>query len=123
MRFLTMVRTTKNGGGPMPAALMKGIAELGMEATKAGVLVETGGLAPIERGARVRVTGDAVVIMDGPFTEAKELVGGYAVYEVASREDAIAWTRRFMDLHRIHWPGWEGETEIREIMMAPPMRV
>lgn len=116
MRFLTMVRTRKDGAGPPPAALMQGIAALGADAAKAGVLVETGGLLSIERGARVRVSGTDLTVLDGPFTEAKELVGGYAVYDVATKADVIAWTRRFMDIHITHWPGWEGETEIREIM-------
>ena len=53
--------------------------------------------------------------MDGPFTEAKEVVGGYAMFDVASRDEMIRWTKRFMDLHRTLLPGWEGECEIRQV--------
>ena len=52
---------------------------------------------------------------DGPFSEAKEVVGGYAVFSVKSKREAIEWTTRFMQLHSVHWPGWEGETEIRQL--------
>jgi hypothetical protein len=54
-------------------------------------------------------------VIDGPFTEAKEVVGGYAIYDVKSKKEAIEATSRFMELHREHWPGWEGESEIRQI--------
>ncbi len=118
MRFMTMVKSAEGAGMP-PPALMEAIAQLGMEAAAAGVLVETGGLMPTAAGARVRLEGDALTIIDGPFAEAKEVIGGYAVYEVSSRAEIIEWTRRFMDLHRQHWKGWSGESEIREIMSFP----
>jgi hypothetical protein len=97
---------------------MDAIAKLGEEASKAGVLVETGGLLPSALGARVRISKGQLNTTDGPFTEAKELIGGYAVYEVKSKQEAIEWTERFMELHTKHWPGWEGETEIRQVFNA-----
>jgi hypothetical protein len=100
--------------GPPPRELMEAIGKLGEEATKAGVLVVTGGLQPSAMGARVRLSRGRLTVTDGPFTETKELIGGYAIYEVSSKE-AIEWTLRFMELHKKHWPGWEGETEIRQI--------
>ena len=118
MRFMTMVRSAENSGFP-PPALMEAIARLGEEAMKAGVLVETGGLLPSALGARVRLTGGQLKVTDGPFTESKELIGGYAVYDLKSKAEAIEWTRRFMELHREHWPGWEGESEIRQIFTQP----
>jgi hypothetical protein len=114
MRFMTMAKGPENAGMP-PQALMEAIARLGDEATKAGVLVETGALMPSAMGARLRLGGGKVTITDGPFSEAKELIGGYAVYEVKSKEEAIEWCRRFMELHRENWPGWEGETELRQL--------
>ncbi|MEP0322666.1 YciI family protein, partial [Bauldia litoralis] len=66
-------------------------------------------------GAEVRISGGTVSVTDGPFSEAKEVIGGFAIYDVASREEAVAWTERFMDLHRKHWPGWEGVSEIRQM--------
>ncbi|MFL6140339.1 MAG: YciI family protein [Labedaea sp.] len=114
MRYLTMVKGPESAGMP-PQALMEAIARLGDEAMKAGVLVETGGLMPSAMGARVRLGGGRVTVTDGPFSETKELIGGYAVYEVKSKEEAVEWCRRFMEAHRENWPGWEGETEIRQV--------
>jgi hypothetical protein len=94
---------------------MDAMAKLAEEAVKAGTMVETGGLAPTAMSTRVRLARGKVTTTDGPFTEAKEVVGGYAVFELKSKEEAIEATERFMELHRKHWPGWEGETEIRQV--------
>lgn len=118
MRFMTLVKGHENFGPP-PQALMDAIAKLGEEATKAGKLIETGGLYPSAAGARVRLSGEKITVIDGPFTEAKEVLGGYAVFELSSREEAIAEAMKFMEVHRKHWPGWEGETEVRQIFDAP----
>jgi hypothetical protein len=114
MKFMTMVSAAETNGPP-PPALMGAIAKFGEEAMKAGVLVEQRGLHPSARGARVSVVGGKTTATDGPFAEAKELVGGYAVYDVKSKAEAVAWATRFMELHREHWPGWEGVTEIRQV--------
>ncbi len=118
MRFMTMVKGHENAGPP-PKELMDAIAKLGEEGTKAGTLLETGGLYASTMGARVRLSGGKVTVTDGPFTETKEVVGGYAIFELQSKEEAIEATLRFMELHKKHWPGWEGETEIRRIFDAP----
>ncbi len=118
MRFMTMVKGAENAGPP-PKGLIEAIAKLGEEAAKIGVMVETGGLLPSARGARIRLSSGKLTVTDGPFTEAKELIGGYAVYDVKSKEEAIEWSRRFMNLHKEHWKGWEGEIEIRQMMEAP----
>lgn len=117
MRFMTLVKSAENAGPP-PRALMDAIWKLGEEATKAGTLVQMGGLLPSFMGARVRLSKDQLVVKDGPFTEAKEVIGGFAVYEVGSKAEAIEATRRFLEVHREHWPGWEGEVEIRQIFEA-----
>jgi len=70
---------------------------------------------PSALGARVRLSGGKLTVTDGPFAEAKEVIGGYAVFQVSSKEEAIEQTVRFMELHKKHWPGWEGETEIRQV--------
>jgi hypothetical protein len=119
MRFMTMVRSAEGQGYP-PQALMDGIAKLGEEAAKAGVFVQMGGLLPTAAGARVRLSGGKLTVTDGPFAEAKEVIGGFAVYETKTKEEAIEWVRRFMDLHKRHWPEWEGETEVRQPMDQPP---
>lgn len=120
MRFMTLVKSRETSGPP-PKALMDAIAKLGEEGFKSGVLVETGGLLPSATGALVRLSGGKVTVMDGPFTEAKELIGGYAVFEVKTRQEAIEHAVRFMELHRQHWPGWEGETEVRQIFGTPDL--
>jgi hypothetical protein len=112
-----MVKSTENAGPP-PEPLMAAIAKLGEEAMRAGVMVETGGLLPSAMGARVRLSAGKLIVSDGPFAESKELIGGYAVYDVKSKKEAIEWASRFMQLHKEHWPRWEGESEIRQMFDA-----
>jgi hypothetical protein len=113
MRFMMIVRSAENSGPP-PKELMNAIAKLSEEATKAGEMIESGGLAPSATGARVRLSGGKLTVTDGPFTEAKEVFGGYAVFELKSKQEAIERALHFMELHKQHWPAWEGETEIRQ---------
>ena len=94
---------------------MDAIAKLAEEAVKAGTMLGSGGLTPTAQGARVRLSGGKVTVIDGPFTEAKEVIGGYAQFELKSKEEAIESAVRFMELHKKHWPGWEGETEVRQM--------
>jgi hypothetical protein len=117
MKFMIMVRGPETASPP-PQALMDAIGRLGAEAAKAGVMVSTGGLLPSAMGARVRLAIGKVTATDGPFMETKEVIGGYAVYELNSKQEAIEWTVRFMELHKEHWPGWEGESEIRQMFNA-----
>jgi hypothetical protein len=120
MRFMAIVKS-KEQSGPPPRELMDEIMKLGAQGFQNGTLVQTGGLLPTAMGARVRLAGGKVSVIDGPFTEAKEVFGGFAVYDLPSREEAIEATKAFMELHRKFWPGWEGETEIRQMMDQPPM--
>ena len=114
MRFMMIVKHAENQGPP-PKELMDAIGKLGEDEAKTGKMVGSGGLTPTAQGARVRLSGGQVTITDGPFTEAKEVVGGYAQFELKSKADAIESARVFMELHKKHWPGWEGETEIRQM--------
>jgi len=118
MRFMTIVKSAETSAPP-PQALMDAIVKLGAEAAGKGVMVEMGGLLPTAMGARVRLAGGRLTVTDGPFTEAKEVIGGYAVYAVKSKEEALEWTRRFMALHQEHWRGWEGEVELRQLYDPP----
>ena len=116
MRFLSMVKSSESlRQGPPPAALMEAVGKLAEDAAKAGVMVEMGGLLPSAMGARVRLSGGKVSVIDGPFAEAKEVVGGYAIFSVDTKEEAIEWARRLMALHQQHMPEWEGECEIRQL--------
>lgn len=99
-----------------PKAFADAIAKFGEERVKDGTLVEGSGLFPSTTGARVRLAGGKLTVTDGPFIETKEVIGGYGVYEVTSKKEAIELTLRFMQLHKEHWPGWEGEAEIRQVI-------
>jgi hypothetical protein len=114
MRYLVLLKATQPAGPP-PAELMEAIGKLGEEATRAGALLDTAGLAPSRSGARVQVAGGRLSVTDGPFTESKELIS-YAIYEVRSREEAVEWTSRFMKPHRDLWEGWDGEAEILRVL-------
>ena len=114
MRFMMLVKSAENLGPP-PKELMDAIAKLAEEAVKAGAMVESGGLAPTAMSTRVRLSRGQVTVTDGPFAEAKEVVGGFAVFEFKSKKEAIESAFHFMELHKQHWPGWEGETEVRQI--------
>ena len=118
MRFMMIVKSSESAGPP-PRALMEAIGKLAEEAMKSGQMIETGGLTPTAQGARVRLSGGKIKVTDGPFTEAKEVFGGYAIFELPSRQDAIESATKFMELHRSHWPGWEGETEVRQLVLPP----
>jgi hypothetical protein len=109
-----IVKHAENQGFP-PKPLMDAIAKLGEEAVKDGTMVTNGGLLPRAQGASVRLSKGQVKVVDGPYAEAKEVVGGFAIFELKSREEAIEGAVRFMELHKQHWPGWEGETEVRQM--------
>jgi hypothetical protein len=114
MRFMTFVKSAETSGPP-PQALMEAMGKLVEEAVQNGTMVLSGGLSPTASATRVRLGNGKVSITDGPFTEAKEVIGGFAVLEVPTREAAVEAAKRFIELHREHWPGWEGESEIRQI--------
>jgi hypothetical protein len=111
MRYLMLLHGTPPATPP-PPGLMEAIMALGEEATRAGVLLDTAGLAP--GATRVELTGGALSVTDGPFTEAKEIIS-YAVYDLRSVEEAVEWATRFLTVHRDQWPGWEGDSEIRRV--------
>ncbi|MCI0685778.1 MAG: YciI family protein [Sporichthyaceae bacterium] len=113
MRYLIVLKADQAPTAP-PAALMDGIMKLGEEATKAGALLDTAGLAPSALGAKVQLTGGTISVTDGPFTEAKEMIS-YALFQVRTREEAVEWTSRFLQLHRDNWPGWEGEADVLQV--------
>src|SRR5262249_42615831 len=107
---------------PPPQALLDALAKNRQEAKQAGALVAIGGLFPSTSGARVRLSGGTLSVTDGPFTETKELVGGYSVYDVKTKQEAIDWTYRVMRLFAEHWPAGECEAEIRQVF-APEVSV
>jgi hypothetical protein len=119
MRFLSIVRSAEDQGAP-PRGLLDAMDKFVQDSLANGSLIETGGLAGSATGARIRMSGGKLKIIDGPFTEAKEVVGGWAVIEAASRDEALEVARRFLRLHQEHWPEWEGECELRELVFFAP---
>jgi len=114
MKYLTFIRHAESyrQAGP-PAALMEAMGKFVQKSLEDGTLVETGGLLPSKEGARVRLANGSITVTDGPFTESKEVIGGYAIINVKTKADAIRIAEEFMELHRAHWPAFEGESEVR----------
>jgi hypothetical protein len=115
MRYITLLTATSTPEGPPPGELMAAIAQLGEQATQAGVLLDTAGLAPSAAGTRIELSGGSISVSDGPFTEAKELVS-YAIYQVASKEEAVEWASRFVRAHVEHWPGYECDVQVLKVL-------
>ncbi|MFI5782085.1 YciI family protein [Nocardia sp. NPDC051570] len=114
MRYLMLIRldpAIAPVAGPDPA-LQADMGALIEEMTKAGVLLDTAGLRPMEEATRIRLSGGAQTVLDGPFTESKEIIGGYCLLQARSKEEAVEWGSRFL---RVHGPEWTMELEIREL--------
>jgi hypothetical protein len=112
MRFLSMIRTDETSGRMPSEQLMRDMGELIDEMTRSGVLVSTAGLRPSAEGVRIRLRGGKLSSVDGPFTESKEVIGGYAILEAKSREEAVELTKRFL---RVHGDEWDIECEVRQL--------
>ena len=117
MRFMYVVTSSQPTRGPTPA-LMEAMHKLAEREIKAGRMLDSGGLLPVQMGAQVRITDGKLNVVDGPFVETKEMIGGYAIFELRNKEEALAAAREFMQLHLDHMPGWEGTCEVR--IMATP---
>lgn len=114
MRYLTFIRHPESyRSSPPPAALMEAMGEFVQRSFRDGTLVDTGGLLPSKDGVRLRLAGGKLTVTDGPFSEAKEVIGGWAILKADTKEEALRVAREFMELHRKHWPEFEGEAEVR----------
>ena len=122
MRYMMFIKHTEDYRmEEVPQSLFDAMGEFVGEAMKNGSIIDTAGLQPTVKGRRVRLSGGKLTVLDGPFTETKEVVGGYALVEAKSDDEALSLARRFMDLHRIHWPKFQGECELRPLEnMEPP---
>src|SRR6185295_18730215 len=97
---------------PPPAALLEAMGKYIDQSRNDGSLVDTGGLLPSKEGARVRLDASGEIsVSDGPFSESKEVIAGWAILECASKAAAVRNATEFLELHRKHWPGFEGECE------------
>ncbi len=114
MKYLMLIKHSESvRNEQIPQSLMEAMGEFVNQGFTKGYLKDTAGLKPTSEGYRIRLTGGKLKVTDGPFTEAKEVVGGYAIVETKTAAEAREIATRFMDLHRIHWPSFEGESEVR----------
>ena len=112
MRFLSMIRINEQAGQVPSEQLMQDMGKLMDEMTRNGTLVRTAGLRPTKEGRRVRLRKGQLAVTDGPFVETKEVIGGFAILEARSMDEAIEFTKRFL---RIHGTEWDIECEVRQI--------
>jgi hypothetical protein len=112
MRFMSMIRIQENTGQVPSEQLMNDMGKLIEEMTRTGQLVSTAGLRPTSEGVRVRLRRGKLSMVDGPFTETKEVIGGYALLEAKSKAEAVELTKRFL---RIHGDDWDIECEVRQL--------
>lgn len=114
MKYLTFIRHSESyRSSPPPPALMEAMGKFVEKSFKDGTLVDTGGLLPSKDGVRLRLANGKITVTDGPFTETKEVIGGWAILKADSKADAVGMATDFMELHREHWPEFEGEAEVR----------
>ena len=119
MKYMTFIRHSESyrESGP-PQALMEAMDVFVQRLIREGAFVDGGGLKPSREGVRMQLAKGKLTVLDGPFTETKEIVGGYAILEAPTRAEALRIATEFMELHRRHWPEFEGECEVRP-MFAP----
>jgi hypothetical protein len=112
MRFMILVKATKDSeaGAMPPEERFAAMATYHDELQKAGVLRDASGLQPSAKGWRIKYSGNKKTLVDGPFAETKELIAGYTLIEVKSRQEALEWTKRFPNPHLT-----EGEIEVRQL--------
>ena len=114
MKYLAFIRHSESyrDAGP-PPALLEAMGEFVQRSLRDGSLVDTGGLLPSKDGFRVRLAKGRIAMTDGPFSETKEVIGGWAILNAESKGEALRIAQEFMELHRTHWPEFEGEAEVR----------
>ena len=114
MRHLVIIRADDSGTDPPPEGLIDAMLAHVADHTHAEVVTDAG-LAPLGSSLRVASRGGHVTVTDGPFAEAKEVVGGFMLIDAPTPADAAAWARGFVDLHAVHWPGLDLEVEVRQV--------
>jgi hypothetical protein len=114
MRFMMLVTSSEKAGMP-PRELIDAIGKETAGAMADGTLVSSGGLLPSASATRVALRDGKITVTDGPFTETKELIGGFAIFQLNSKQEAVDSARHFMELHQQYWPNWHGATEVRQM--------
>jgi hypothetical protein len=114
MRYMVFVKMAEDVGEPT-AALVEAMGSEMQKAFADGLMLDAGGLFPPAQSTEIRLAGGTITTTDGPYAEAKEVVGGYSIIEVRDEAEAVANARLVLELHQQHWPGWEGSVEVRRI--------
>ncbi len=117
MRYMMFVKMREDVGEP-PEALGAAVRAEMADLFASGAMVDAGGLAPSPQSTQIELRGGDVIATNGPWAEAKEVAGGYAILEARSDQDAVEAARRLVEIHKEHWPGWEGAVEVRPIRVA-----
>jgi hypothetical protein len=116
VKYLMLIRHNESyRGQSIPQGLLDAMGKFVEDGFKSGLLKDTAGLKGTPDGFRIRSRGGKLHKTDGPFTEAKEIIGGYALVDVKSKEEALDVARQFMEIHRVHWPEFDGECEVRPL--------
>ena len=117
-RYIALIiRSEDSGNESAPPGLREEMDQFVNDQLKSGVLIHAAGLEPTSEGLRVRLSRGRVTVTDGPFTEAKEVVGGFALVETPSKQEAVDLATRYVDMHRRHRPGFEFTCEVRLVAM------
>jgi hypothetical protein len=121
MRYMMLIKHTDDyRGKTIPPALDAAMGEFIGEYAKQGKFIDGAGLQSSHKAKRVQLHGGKLRVIDGPFTESKELIGGYAIVDLDSEEEALDMAVKFKELHRVHWPEFEGESELRPFQTEAP---
>ena len=118
MRYMVFVKMREDVG-PAPEALQRAMGDEMGAAFASGSMIDAGGLGGSAQATEIRLAGGEVITTNGPWTEAIEVAGGYSILEARSHEEAVEGARRVIELHKQHWPGWEGSVEVRPILGGP----
>ena len=114
MKYLALLRHSESYRESVPPpALRDAMGKFVQRSFQDGSLVDTGGLLPSKEGLRLRLDKGAITVTDGPFTESKEVIGGWAILQANSKSEALRSAREFLELHRMHWPEFDAEMEVR----------
>ena len=121
MKYMMLIKHTEDyRGKPIPQGLIEAMDGFIGEYAKQGKFIDGAGLKSSHKGKRIQLRGGKLRVVDGPFTETKELIGGYAIVDLESDKEALDMATKFMELHRTHWPEFEGECELRPFETGAP---
>jgi hypothetical protein len=120
MRYMMFIKHGEDYDvSKVPQSLFGAMDTFVQESIKAGTFIDGAGLQPTKAGTKIRLAKGKLTTTDGPFTEAKEVVGGFAIMDFETREEALKHCRKFMEIHKEHWPEFEGECEMRPFELDP----